>query len=102
MGEFAFQVKFDRRENVADKQKQLAAQFDVSLQQDVQDWLALGVTKTAMVYRLKGTLPRAMSSAAPNVVQTRARSAQAKVSMGQGSLSREEGAIRRTEIAALA
>ncbi len=58
VGEFAFQVKFDRRENVADKQKQLAAQFYVSLQQDVQDWLALGVTKTAMVYRLKGNAPQ--------------------------------------------
>jgi hypothetical protein len=58
VGEFAFQVKFDRRENVGDKQKQLAAQFYVSLQQDVQDWLALGVTKTAMVYRLKGNPPQ--------------------------------------------
>jgi hypothetical protein len=58
VGEFAFQVKFDRREDIAEKQKKLAAQFYVTLQQDVQDWLALGVTKTAMVYRLKGNEPQ--------------------------------------------
>lgn len=58
VGEFAFQVKFDRRESVGEKQKKLAAQFYVTLQQDVQDWLALGVTKTGMVYRLKGNEPQ--------------------------------------------
>lgn len=58
VGEFAFQVKFDRREDVAQKQKKLAAQFYVTLQQDVQDWLALGVTKTGMVYRLNGNEPQ--------------------------------------------
>ena len=46
VGEFAFQVQFARRDDIADKQKKLAAQFYVSLQQEVQDWLALGVTKT--------------------------------------------------------
>ena len=39
-------------------QKRLVAQFYVALQQDVKDWLALGVTKTAMVYRLKGNAPQ--------------------------------------------
>ena len=58
VGEFAFQVQFSRREEVAEKQKKLAAQFYISLQQDVQDWLALGVTKTAMVYRLNGNEPQ--------------------------------------------
>ncbi len=58
VGEFAFQVKFDRREKISEKQKKLAAQFYVTLQEDVQDWLALGVTKTAMVYRLKGNAPQ--------------------------------------------
>jgi len=58
VGEFAFQVQFDRKEDVADKQKKLAAQFYVSLQNEVQDWLALGVTKTGMVYRLKGNEPQ--------------------------------------------
>ncbi len=58
VGEFAFQVKFDRKEDVAEKQKKLAAQFYVTLQNDVQDWLALGVTKTGMVYRLNGNEPQ--------------------------------------------
>ena len=42
VGEFAFQLKFARKEEVAEKQKKLAAQFYVSLQREVQDWLALG------------------------------------------------------------
>jgi hypothetical protein len=58
VGEFAFQVQFNRREDVADKQKKLAAQFYITLQNEVQDWLALGVTKTGMVYRLKGNAPQ--------------------------------------------
>ena len=58
VGEFAFQVKFDRKEDVAEKQKKLAAQFYVTLQEDVENWLALGVTKTGMVYRLKGNEPQ--------------------------------------------
>jgi hypothetical protein len=58
VGEFAFQLKFARKEDVAEKQKKLVAQFYVSLQREVQDWLALGVTKTAMVYRLNGSEPQ--------------------------------------------
>jgi len=58
VAEFAFQVKFASRESVAEKQKKLAAQFYITLQRDVQDWLALGVTKTGMVYRLKGNEPQ--------------------------------------------
>lgn len=58
VGEFAFQVRFDRKEDIAEKQKKLVAQFYVNLQQDVRDWLALGVTKTGMVYRLKGNAPQ--------------------------------------------
>lgn len=58
VGEFAFQVKFDRKEDVHLKARELAEQFFVSLQQDVQDWLLLGTTKTAMVYRMKGNAPQ--------------------------------------------
>jgi hypothetical protein len=58
VGEFAFQVQFPKREDVADKQKKLAAMFYVTLQNDVADWLALGVTKTGMVYRLNGNEPQ--------------------------------------------
>jgi hypothetical protein len=58
VGEFAFQVQFTRRENVAQKQKKLAARLYINLQHAVEDWLALGVTKTAMVYRLNGNVPQ--------------------------------------------
>ena len=58
VGEFAFQVKFANRAEIAEKQKKLAAQFYVSLQRDVEDWIALGCTKTAMVYRLNGCAPQ--------------------------------------------
>jgi len=58
VGEFAFQVKFDRSEDVAKKQRKLGIQFYVSLQHDLKDWLALGVTKTGTVYRLNGNAPQ--------------------------------------------
>jgi len=58
VGEFAFQVKFSSREEVSEKAKKRAVQFYLALQHDVKDWLALGVTKTGMVYRLKGNAPQ--------------------------------------------
>ncbi len=57
VGEFSFQMKFDRKEAVAHEQRQRVAQFYVSLQHAVEDWLEFGVTKTAMVYRLRGNPP---------------------------------------------
>ena len=58
VGEFAFQVKFDRKEDVSEKRKKLVAPFYVNLQLAVRDWLALGVTKTGLVYRLNGNDPQ--------------------------------------------
>ena len=57
VGEFGFQVRFDRREEVSRKSKELCKQFFISLQHDVKDWISLGTTKTGMVYRLKGYKP---------------------------------------------
>jgi hypothetical protein len=54
VGEFAFQVKFERKEDIQRKVRDLVEQFFISLQQDVKDWISLGTTKTGMVYRLKG------------------------------------------------
>ena len=45
-------------DSMAEQQKKLAAQFYITLQRDVESWLALGVTKTGMVYRLKGNEPQ--------------------------------------------
>ena len=58
VGEFAYQLKFDREENLQEKSKKLNEQFYITLQQDVQDWISLGTTKTGMVYRLKGNPPQ--------------------------------------------
>jgi len=58
VGEFAFQVKFARKEDVHRKARELAEQFFISLQRDVKDWISLGTTKTGMVYRLNGNAPQ--------------------------------------------
>jgi len=59
VGEFSYQVKFKAREEVHDKARERCAKFFIRLQQLGQDWVYLGVTKTAMVYRLKGNPPQA-------------------------------------------
>jgi len=58
VGEFAFQVKFESREEVHQKAKKRCAQFYITLQQQVASWLSLDTTKTGMVYRLKGNTPQ--------------------------------------------
>jgi hypothetical protein len=59
VGEFAFQAKFQRREEVHRIARRRCEQFFVNLQYAAQDWLALGTTKTGAVYRLKGNPPTA-------------------------------------------
>src|SRR5215467_7180823 len=58
VGEFAFQVKFKRRQDVHDKARERCAKFFIRLQQISSDWIYLGATKTGMVYRLKGNPPQ--------------------------------------------
>jgi hypothetical protein len=57
-GEFAFQTKFDRREDVHDIVKQRVEEFYIKLQLVATGWLYLGTTKTGLVYRLKGNPPQ--------------------------------------------
>jgi hypothetical protein len=59
VGEFAFQCRAERRNEFHADAMKRAEQFFVSLQHDVQDWIALGTTKTGAVYRLKGNPPNA-------------------------------------------
>ena len=59
VGEFAFQIKFKRREDVNDKVWTRAEAFFLLLQNAARDWIALGATKTGVVYRLKGNPPHA-------------------------------------------
>ena len=58
-GEFAFQAKFKRRDELHEKAMERMKGFFVALQQDGRDWLSLGTTKTGMVYRLCGNPPQA-------------------------------------------
>ena len=58
VGEFAFQIRFERREDVHEKARKRAEQFFITLQQEAESWLSLGTTKTGMVYRLKGNAPQ--------------------------------------------
>jgi hypothetical protein len=58
-GEFAYELKFDRKEDVAQKARDRAEQFFITLQLLAQSWLYVGCTKTALVYRLKGNPPQA-------------------------------------------
>ena len=57
-GEFAFQAKFQRRDEVHEKAINRCQQFFIALQQSGHDWLFLGTTKTGLVYQLKGNPPQ--------------------------------------------
>jgi hypothetical protein len=58
-GEFAFQCKFKRSDELRKKAVERLKRFFITLQQTGHDWLSLGTTKTGMVYRLKGNPPQA-------------------------------------------
>jgi hypothetical protein len=57
-GEFAFQAKFKRRDDLHERAMERVRQFFITLQQSGRDWLSLGTTKTGLVYRLKGNPPQ--------------------------------------------
>jgi hypothetical protein len=59
VGEFSFECKFKRRDQLDDKALERCKEFFVSLQEISRDWISLGTTKTAVVYRLKGNPPQA-------------------------------------------
>jgi hypothetical protein len=58
VGEFAYQIKFNRKDEVHEKPRKLCEQFFITLQQDVREWVSLGTTKTGAVYRLHGNIPQ--------------------------------------------
>lgn len=55
-GEFAFQCKFERLEEVHPSSLELSEEFYKQVQLDCAEWIKLGTTKTAMVYGL-GNVP---------------------------------------------
>jgi len=59
IGEFSFQWKFKRGDQLHEKALERCQQFFIALQKIGPDWVSLGTTKTATVYRLKGNPPQA-------------------------------------------
>ena len=59
IGEFAFQVRFKDRKELALEAMQRMEAFFISLQYAAQDWITLNATKTGVVYRLHGNPPSA-------------------------------------------
>jgi hypothetical protein len=59
VGEFAFQCKFQKRNDLHEKAINRCKDFFCGLQHIASDWVALGTTKTGAVYRLKGNAPKA-------------------------------------------
>jgi hypothetical protein len=59
IGEFAFQIRFKRSEDLKEQALRRGEGFFRALQYAAKDWVALGATKTAVVYRLKGNPPHA-------------------------------------------
>lgn len=57
VGEFSYQARFLRRDDMSAKAMQRSQAFFLALQDEAKDWVQLGITKTAAVYRLKGVLP---------------------------------------------
>jgi len=53
-GEFAYQAKFRRRDDSGEKALDRCKRFFIALQQIGHDWVALGTTKTGIVYQLSG------------------------------------------------
>jgi hypothetical protein len=58
IGEFAFECKFKRRDDLHDKALERVRRFFILLQEIAGDWISLGTTKTGIVYRLKGNPPQ--------------------------------------------
>ena len=59
VGEFSYECKFKRQDDVPRKALDRCQRFFVALQRIARDWVSLGTTKTGVVYRLKGNAPQA-------------------------------------------
>jgi hypothetical protein len=58
IGEFAFQVRFKDRKELALAAMRRVEAFFIALQFAAKDWIALNATKTGVVYRLHGNPPK--------------------------------------------
>ena len=58
VGEFSFECKFKRRDDLHEKALERVRRLFIRLQEIAGDWISLGTTKTGIVYRLKGNPPQ--------------------------------------------
>ena len=59
IGEYSFQAKFDRKDELHPKVQRRVEEFFLAVQGHARDWVSLGTTKTGVIYRLKGNPPQA-------------------------------------------
>jgi len=59
VGEFSFQTRFRRRDELHEKALRRVQKFFVALQDSLNEWVSLSTTKTGIVYRLHGNPPTA-------------------------------------------
>lgn len=59
IGELSFQIRLKPRERITDLPLERPYAFFMQLQQEAKDWMRVGVTKTGIVYHLKGNPPNA-------------------------------------------
>ncbi|MBV8164832.1 MAG: hypothetical protein JOZ91_11275 [Candidatus Eremiobacteraeota bacterium] len=57
-GEFAYQTRFQNKEDIEQKIRQRVEELFIKLQLVAAGWLYLGTTKTGLVYRAKGNAPQ--------------------------------------------
>jgi hypothetical protein len=58
VGEFSFQARFERQNDLHAKARQRVERLFVSLQKAARAWVSLGTTKTGIVYHLRGNRPQ--------------------------------------------
>ena len=59
VGEFSYECKFKRENELHEKAMERCKRFFIALQQIGREWVSVGTTKTGIVYRLKGNPPQA-------------------------------------------
>ena len=59
IGEYSFQARFERGNDLHERARQRVEAFFVTLQKGARAWVSLGTTKPGVVYHLKGNRPHA-------------------------------------------
>jgi len=59
IGELSFQIRLGPREEITELPLERPVAFFLQLQQEAKDWMRIGMTKTGILYHLKGNPPSA-------------------------------------------